>query len=595
VILFDIYHLLGGGKPVDNWRNIFQNWIQAEHLDPKLKQQLIDMKTDKQEMEDAFYQHLTFGTGGMRGVLGPGTNRMNIYTVRKAVQGLSFYLKKHCVNYKDRGVAIAYDSRYMSKDFALEAAKVLGVHGIKAYVFESLRPTPLLSFAVRYLGSVAGIMITASHNPPQYNGFKVYNEAGSQISLKEANEITQFIKKVESELTIDVLSEEELEEQNLLHWTNGEVDHAYLEQLLKISKMDEETIAKEKRLNIVFTPLHGTASNLVSEGLKQLNFTNVHPVKEQTIPDPEFSTVQSPNPEERQAFHQAIQLGKKVDADILLATDPDADRLGVAVKDEEGYSVLTGNQLGCLLLDYILKHTNKYMLKNARIIKTIVTTELGRAIANSYGVKTIDTLTGFKYIGEKINEFDRTGETFIFGFEESYGYLINSFARDKDGVQAAVMACEMAEYWKNKGKTLLDALHELYKQHGFYKEGLDALTLEGKSGQEKIGMIVNNFRSNKREEIGNMETLYVEDYLERKRTYKIAPKKIEKIDLPQENVVKYVLEDNCWVCLRPSGTEPKVKWYYGAYGETEKKVDEKLQMLRETLKEMIVQPLEVKG
>src|SRR5699024_4560037 len=439
--------------------------MQAKDMDAALKEQLLEMSTDEEQIENSFYEHLTFGTGGMRGILGPGINRMNIYTVRKAVQGLAFYLKKNRVNYKDRGVVIAYDSRYMSKEFALEAAKVLGVHGIRAYMFESLRPTPLLSFAVRYMRTAAGIMITASHNPPEYNGFKVYNEEGSQITLEEANEIIEEIENVENSLKIETLTEEELKKKNLLQWMNGEVDNAYLEQLLKITKMDEEGLEKEKKLKIVFTPLHGTALHLVTEGLKQLKFKNVHVVEEQAVPDPEFSTVESPNPEERQAFLKAIELGEEIDADILLATDPDADRLGAAVKNRQGrYDVLTGNQLGCLLLDYILKHTNRHMLKNARMIKTIVTTELGRAIADSYGVKTIDTLTGFKYIGEKINEFDATGETFIFGFEESYGYLINTFARDKDAVQAAVMTAEMAAYWKEQGKTLIDALEDLYKQ-----------------------------------------------------------------------------------------------------------------------------------
>ncbi|MFD2130766.1 phospho-sugar mutase [Pseudogracilibacillus auburnensis] len=575
-----------------NWEDAFRKWVDAKNLDPILKQQLIEMKSNKNELQDAFYEQLTFGTGGMRGVLGPGINRMNIYTIRKAVKGLAFYLEENRVNYRDRGVVIAYDSRYMSKEFAIEAAKVLGVHGIKAYVFEEIKPTPLLSFAVRYLGTVAGIMITASHNPPEYNGFKVYNEEGSQISLDEANEIIHHIQQVEDELHIEVLTEKHLVENNLLEWMNGEVDHAYLEQLIKISKMDEQALLAEKELKIVLTPLHGTGLPLVRNGLKQLQFKHIHVVDEQAIPDPEFSTVQSPNPEEKQAFKEAIKLGDEIDADILLATDPDADRLGVAVKNNENkYVILTGNQLGSLMLDYLLMHTNKHVLKNARMIKTIVTTELGRSIANEYGVKTIDTLTGFKYIGEKINEFDATGETFIFGYEESYGYLISSFTRDKDAVQAAVMACEMAEFWKNKGMTLVDALEKLYKKHGYFKEGLDALTLNGLEGQEKIASIVNDFRHNEQQAYGNMKTIYVEDYLQSTRIYKNGQNKMEKVYLPKENVVKYILEDQCWICLRPSGTEPKVKWYYGAYGKTEKEVDERLSTLEKSLQEIIVQPL----
>ncbi|MBO1002112.1 phospho-sugar mutase [Pseudogracilibacillus auburnensis] len=581
-----------GGNPLVNWEDAFRKWVDAKNLDPILKQQLIEMKSNKNELQDSFYEQLTFGTGGMRGVLGPGINRMNIYTIRKAVKGLAFYLEENRVNYRDRGVVIAYDSRYMSKEFAIEAAKVLGVHGIKAYVFEEIKPTPLLSFAVRYLGTVAGIMITASHNPPEYNGFKVYNEEGSQISLDEANEIIHHIQQVEDELHIEVLTEKHLVENNLLEWMNGEVDHAYLEQLIKISKMDEQALLAEKELKIVLTPLHGTGLPLVRNGLKQLQFKHIHVVDEQAIPDPEFSTVQSPNPEEKQAFKEAIKLGDEIDADILLATDPDADRLGVAVKNNENkYVILTGNQLGSLMLDYLLMHTNKHVLKNARMIKTIVTTELGRSIANEYGVKTIDTLTGFKYIGEKINEFDATGETFIFGYEESYGYLISSFTRDKDAVQAAVMACEMAEFWKNKGMTLVDALEKLYKKHGYFKEGLDALTLNGLEGQEKIASIVNDFRHNEQQAYGNMKTIYVEDYLQSTRIYKNGQNKMEKVYLPKENVVKYILEDQCWICLRPSGTEPKVKWYYGAYGKTEKEVDERLSTLEKSLQEIIVQPL----
>lgn len=589
MILFEHITFLGG-KVVDKWESVFQRWVEAENLDPTTRKQLEELKNKPEEIKESFYQQVTFGTGGMRGILGPGINRMNIYTVRKAVQGLANYLKENLVNYKDRGVAIAYDSRYMSKEFALESAKVLGVHGIRAYIFESLRPTPLLSFAVRYLRTVAGIMITASHNPPEYNGLKVYNEEGSQISLEEANDITHYIQQVNDELQIDVLTEEELSKQNLLQWVNGEVDDAYLEQLSKITKMDEKTIEKKKDLNIVFTPLHGTALPLVEKGLRQLNFANLHIVKEQAVADPEFSSVQSPNPEEPQAFEIAMKLGKEVDADILLATDPDADRLGVAVKNKQDeYTVLTGNQLGCLLLDYILKHTNERILKNARLLKTIVTTELGRAIAASYNVKTIDTLTGFKYIGEKINEFDTTGETFIFGFEESYGYLINSFSRDKDAVQATVMTCEMASYWRAKGKTLLEVLNDLYKKHGYFKEGLDDFALEGISGQKKITSIVDTFRNEMQNQIGNLRIEYIEDYLLKRRTN--CNNKVEILDFPQENVVKYILEDNCWMCLRPSGTESKIKWYYGAYGKTEQEADEKFNMLKNSLKEIIFQPL----
>ena len=449
---------------MSNWKPVYEKWSHFQELDPKLKQELEAIKTDEQKLEDAFYKELTFGTGGMRGVLGVGTNRMNIYTIRKAVHGLASYLLNNAVNVKDRGVVVAYDSRYMSREFAIETAKTLGAFGIRTYVFQSLRPTPLLSFAVRFLGTAAGAMITASHNPPEYNGFKVYNEDGGQMVPDEANKIIEKIGEIDNELEIPVMDQAELEEKKLLVWVGDEIDNAYLEKLRHISKLSEEEIKQEKDVNIVFTPLHGTAYSLVTNGLKQLNFNRVSIVEEQAIPDPEFSTVASPNPEEHQAFSMAIELGKKVNADILLGTDPDADRLGVAVKDQNGeYKVLTGNQLGALLIDYILSHTSEALLSNARVLKTIVTSELGQQVAQFYGAKTINTLTGFKYIGEKIHEYDSTGEAFLFGYEESYGYLISSFARDKDAVQAAVMASEMAYFWKKQGLTLLDALEDFIK------------------------------------------------------------------------------------------------------------------------------------
>lgn len=577
-----------------NWQSTYEKWDNYRDLDSSLKKQLNKMKANGKELEDAFYQKLSFGTGGMRGILGPGTNRMNIYTVRKAVEGLAVYLKENGVNVNDRGVAIAYDSRHMSREFALEAAKVLGVHGIRSYVFTSLRPTPLLSFAVRYLGTVAGIMITASHNPPEYNGFKVYNEEGSQITLAEADAIIQSIENVADELTVPVLGVADLEADNLLQWLSDEVDHAYLQQLLQISKMNDKTLNQEKNLQIVFTPLHGTSYYLVTEGLKQLNFHSINVVEEQAEPDPEFSTVKSPNPEEDQAFTEAIKLGKKVKADILLATDPDADRLGVAVRNDLGdYTLLTGNQLGSLLLDYILIHSDPAVLKSARMLKTIVTSELGRDVAQSYGVQTIDTLTGFKYIGEKINQFDATGETFIFGYEESYGYLISGFSRDKDAIQAAVMACEIANYWKGKEKTLIDRLYDLYYEHGFYKEGIGSLTLKGKAGSRKIIELMDQARHETLEEIAGLKTICIEDYLVGKRKYLDDSDETEEIRLPRENVIKYKLENGGWICLRPSGTEPKIKWYYGVCEKTEEESQKKLNDLKEALDQMMLQSVKI--
>lgn len=382
---------------MNSWKRVYQKWNSFQDLEPTLKWELDNIKEDKGALEDAYYKELTFGTGGMRGILGPGINRMNVYTVRKAVNGLANYLLVNCVNVKDRGVVVAYDSRYMSQEFAVEVAKVLGAYGIKTHVFESLRPTPLLSFAVRYLGTAAGIMITASHNPPEYNGFKVYNEDGGQITPDQANQIIEYIQQTGDELLVPFMERVELEKQEYINWIGNEIDNAYLEQLSQISRMDPVLRNKDKDLKIIFTPLHGTGHELVMKGLEQLHFTNVEVVKEQAKPDPEFSTVASPNPEEHQAFKLAIELGKQTDADILLGTDPDADRLGVAAKDSTGeYRVLTGNQLGALLLDYILDHSNPVVFQNARMLKTVVTTELGRAIADAYNVQTIDTLTGFK-------------------------------------------------------------------------------------------------------------------------------------------------------------------------------------------------------
>ncbi|WP_188454665.1 phospho-sugar mutase [Virgibacillus oceani] len=570
------------------WEKAYEKWTSYENLDPSLKRDLENIKNNQEALEDAFYKELTFGTGGMRGILGPGINRMNIYTIRKAVNGLVSYLKGNCVNIYDRGVVVSYDSRYMSQEFALETAKVLGAYGIKTYVFDSLHPTPLLSFAVRYLGTVAGVMITASHNPPEYNGFKVYNEDGGQITPDEANEIIASIQQTENELTVPHMEKAELEEKELLNWVGSEIDNAYLEQLKQISRLEPGELMAEKDLKIVFTPLHGTSHDLVKLGLEQLNFSQVNVVKEQAIPDPEFSTVESPNPEEHQAFTMAMKQGREIGADILIGTDPDADRLGVAVQDNAGgYTVLTGNQLGTLLLDYILSHSDKALLTNPRMLKTIVTTELGRAIADHYGAETIDTLTGFKYIGEKIRQFDASGETFVFGFEESYGYLISSFARDKDAVQAAMMACEMAYYWKKHGKTLLDALDVLYERHGYYLEGMSSLTLKGKEGSAKIAEIMANFRENPLSEIAGLKVEVTEDYLSGQRTFQAFNSKIEAIDLPKENVIKLKLEENSWVCLRPSGTEPKIKCYYGVCGKTKEESAIQLAALKESMSGII--------
>lgn len=572
---------------VQNWEKMFEKWNMFTALDDSLKINLNKLKNDRSALEDAFYQELSFGTAGMRGILGAGTNRMNIYTIRKAVNGLADYLLTNYNDAKNRGIVIAYDSRYMSKEFAIESAKVLGYYGIHTYVFESLRPTPLLSFAVRHLNTVAGIMITASHNPPEYNGFKVYNEHGAQIVPAEAKLIVESIQQTKDELTVPILEQSQVEEQEKLTWLNDEVDQAYLERLYEITQLSLEDKQSEKDIQIVFTPLHGTALDLVTKGLKQLQFSKIAVVEEQAQPDPEFSTVESPNPEEHQAFSKAINLGKQTNADILLGTDPDADRLGVAVKNSEGeYQVLSGNQLGVLLFDYIVKHIDKSKSVKPRMIKTVVTTELGRAIAEANQVESIDTLTGFKYIGEKINHYDTTGETFLFGFEESYGYLISDFVRDKDAVQAAMMATEMAYYWKQQGKTLFDALDVLYEKYGYYLEGMTSLTLKGQEGSQQMEEILTSIREKPFAEIGGMKVIAIEDYSSSVRTLTLEDKQ-ETIILPKENMIKYLLEDDGWVCFRPSGTEPKIKYYYGVRGTNAEDSQQRLLGLKESLEQRV--------
>lgn len=572
---------------MEMWEKAFYKWQSFPKLEPSLKQTLKNM--NEIEKKEAFYKNLSFGTGGMRGILGPGTDRMNIYTVRKAAKGLASYLRNTYGEERRLSVVIAYDSRHMSRQFAIECAKVFGVQQITTYIFPTLQPTPLLSFAVRYLKTEAGIMITASHNPPNYNGLKVYNEDGGQLPLKPSEAVIEKVNAISDELTIPTLTEEELINQGLLHWLDETVVNKYLQAIKQMSFLTNEEKMRSKDFPIVFTPLHGTATELVKKGLEQLNFTNVHFVKEQTTPDPDFSTVQSPNPEQKEAFLKAMALGKGKNAELLLATDPDADRLGVAVKSTTGeYELLTGNQIGSLLLDYILRHHSKSDLANGRLLKTIVTTELSREIAAAYDVKTVNTLTGFKFISEKIREYDATEEQFIFGFEESYGYLIDSFSRDKDGVQAAVMVAEMAYYWQQQGKTLLDALDDLYKQHGYYLEGIFELTLEGISGAQKIKQIMSHIRDNPPTTIHHYDVQVFEDYLLGLREY-LHDDVTETIDLPQENVLKFILANDQWVCLRPSGTEPKIKCYYGVCSNNRHESNERLATISEAMKQLIKQ------
>jgi phosphoglucomutase len=573
------------------WKQRAERWLRFENLDPELKKQLEEMAKDEKKLEDLFYKYLEFGTGGMRGEIGPGTNRINIYTVRKASEGLArFLLASGGEEKAKQGVVIAYDSRRKSREFALETAKTVGKHGIKAYVFESLRPTPELSFAVRYLHAAAGVVITASHNPPEYNGYKVYGEDGGQLTPKAADELIRYVYEVEDELSLTVPGEQELIDRGLLQYIGENIDLAYIEKLKTIQLNRDVILNGGKDLKIVFTPLHGTAGQLVQTGLREFGFQNVYVVKEQEQPDPDFSTVKSPNPEEHEAFEIAIRYGKKYDADLIMGTDPDSDRLGIVVKNGRGdYVVLTGNQTGAILLYYLLsqKQEKGMLVRNSAVLKTIVTSELGRAIASDFGVETIDTLTGFKFIGEKIKEFKETGShVFQFGYEESYGYLIGDFVRDKDAIQAALFAAEAAAYYKAQGKSLYDVLMEIYKKYGFYKESLRSITLKGKDGAEKIRAIMDAFRQNPPEEVSGIPVAITEDYLTQKRVDKAAGQ-TTPIHLPKSNVLKYYLADESWFCIRPSGTEPKCKFYFAVRGDSEAQSEARLRQLEKNVMAMV--------
>ncbi|WP_338780536.1 phospho-sugar mutase [Metabacillus sp. FJAT-52054] len=571
-----------------NWTQSYERWKNQTNLDPELLDLLVSFKDDEKQLEDCFYKDLEFGTGGMRGEIGPGTNRMNIYTVRKASEGLAKYIESFGEEAKKRGVAIAYDSRHKSPEFAMEAAKTLATHGIQTYVFDELRPTPELSFAVRELNAFSGIVLTASHNPPEYNGYKVYGEDGGQLPPAAADEVISKVNELEDELSIEVKDEASLKEAGLIKIIGDEIDEKYTQKLTSISVNPE--LSKEVDVKVVFTPLHGTANKPVRRGLAALGYENVIVVKEQELPDPNFSTVKSPNPEEHAAFELAIRDGEAAGADILIATDPDADRLGIAVKNEaDEYVVLTGNQTGAILLHYLLseKKAKGILPDNGIVLKTIVTSEIGREVASSFNLETVDTLTGFKFIGEKIREYEESGQyTFQFGYEESYGYLIGDFARDKDAIQAALLAVEVCAFYKKKGMTLYQGLLEIFAQYGYFKEGLKSLTLKGKEGAEQIQDILAAFRSNPPAEIAGKKVTIVEDYKTSERQLNVSGEK-EEIDLPKSNVLKYFLEDGTWFCLRPSGTEPKIKFYFAVKGTSLEDAEQRLAHVEKSVMEAV--------
>ncbi|RSL34657.1 phospho-sugar mutase [Salibacterium salarium] len=572
------------------WRHNWNRWNEAIGLDKELKEQLKEIADNEKVLEDSFYKYLEFGTGGMRGETGPGTNRMNRFTIRRAAEGLARYIDECGESAKSQGVVIAFDSRHYSHDFAMETALTLGAHDIQTYIFQELRPTPELSYAVRTLKAFAGVVITASHNPPEYNGFKVYGQDGGQFPPEPAEALINKVEEVENELAIEIADENEVKASRLLKVIGEEIDKAYNDELQSIILNPELVQEKGDEISIVFTPLHGTANIPVTRLLETSGFENIHVVKEQALPDPEFSTVKSPNPEDKAAFDLAIQAGESQHADILIATDPDGDRIGIASRSKEGtYELLTGNQTGALMLEYILSQREKQGMlpENGVVMKTIVTSELGRKIAENYDLETIDTLTGFKFIGEKIKQFEENGKfRFQFGYEESYGYLISDVVRDKDAVQAALTASEMALWYKQQGKTLLDGLHDLYEKYGYYMETLESLTWKGLEGVKKIEALLKAFRNHPPKTISGEKIAVIEDYQMQERFY-VKDGSKETIELPVSNVLKYITEDGAWFCIRPSGTEPKIKFYFGVHELESEKAKDKLSELKTAVMEEV--------
>lgn len=556
----------------------YESWLQDPYIDDSTKEELKSV-SDRKKIEDMFYRDLEFGTGGLRGIIGPGTNRMNIYIIRKTTQGLANHIKMSGGSAKTRGVVIAYDSRHKSREFAMEAASVLSGNGIKAYVFEDIRPTPELSYAVRKLSASHGIVITASHNPPEYNGYKVYSSDGAQIPPDEADRIQSEIKKVSDLSGIQYINLDTAKTEGLYSMIGQEIDTMYISDIMSLIINKDIIEEQSNSFKIIYTPLHGTGNMPVRKSLEQAGFKEVYVVKEQAVPDPDFSTVKSPNPEEHSAFDIAISMAHEIEPDIILGTDPDCDRLGVCVKDTEGkYITLSGNQIGAMLAEYIisqLKEKEK-LPENPALVKTIVTSELGRVIASSYGVKTIDTLTGFKFIGEKIREFEEHSSfSFVFGYEESYGYLAGTFVRDKDAVIAAAIVCEMGAYYKHKGISIYKALQDIYKKYGFYDEELVSITLKGREGSETIRKIMDNLKKTPPHRIGIEDIAEIRDY----------SKGVS--DLPKSNVLQFITNNKSVISIRPSGTEPKLKIYYSANGKNKDDVRNRLTLLSEGFKSII--------
>ena len=576
------------------YREKYEEWLSNPYFDADTKAELKGIENDENEIKERFYKDLEFGTAGLRGIIGAGTNRLNIYTVRKATQGLANYILKKGM--EGKGVAIAYDSRNMSPEFADEAALCLAANKIKAYVFESLRPTPELSYAVRHLGCAAGINITANHNPPEYNGYKVYWEDGAQITPPHDKGIMDEVKAVTDYNNVKTMSLDDAKEAGLYETIGAAIDDSYIAELKKQVIHQDAIDAVGKDLKIVYSPLHGTGNIPARRVLKELGFENVYVVKEQELPDGNFPTVSYPNPEAEEAFELGLKLAKEVDADLVLATDPDADRLGVYVKDTKSgeYKVLTGNMSGCLLADYEIGQRQAAwgsLPDDGYLIKTIVTSNLADAIAKGYGIGLIEVLTGFKYIGQQILGFETSGKgTYLFGFEESYGCLIGTHARDKDAIVATMALCEAAAYYKTKGKTLWDAMLDMYEKYGYYKDSIQSITLKGIEGLQKIQEIMDTLRKNPPKEVAGYQVLKTRDY-QADEILNVETGEKTGTGLPKSNVLYYDLSDDAWLCVRPSGTEPKVKFYYGVKGTSVADSDEKSEKMGKDVLAMIDQML----
>ncbi|HFP5888962.1 TPA: phospho-sugar mutase [Streptococcus pyogenes] len=546
----------------------FQKWLDFEQLPDYLRQELLSM--DEKTKEDAFYTNLEFGTAGMRGYIGAGTNRINIYVVRQATEGLAKLIETKGEEAKKRGVAIAYDSRHFSPEFAFESAQVLAQHGIKSYVFETLRPTPELSFAVRHLNAYAGIMVTASHNPAPFNGYKVYGQDGGQLPPADADALTDFIRAIENPFAVELADLDESKSAGLIQVIGEDVDMEYLREVKDVNINQDLINNFGKDMKIVYTPLHGTGEMLTRRALAQAGFESVVVVESQAKADPDFSTVKSPNPESQAAFALAEELGREVDADVLVATDPDADRLGVEIRQPDGsYKNLSGNQIGAIIAKYILEahKTAGTLPENAALAKSIVSTELVTKIAESYGATMFNVLTGFKFIAEKIQEFEeKHNHTYMFGFEESFGYLIKPFVRDKDAIQAVLLVAEIAAYYRSRGLTLADGIDEIYKEYGYFSEKTISVTLSGVDGTAEIKKIMDKFRENGPKQFNNTDIVLLEDF--QKQTATKNDGTISNLTTPPSNVLKYTLADDSWIAVRPSGTEPKIKFYIATIGDT---------------------------